>query len=202
MPPPNGSFADLLLFRVCLPQNLARQMILLGKHYFIVFIVGARLTTSTAQLDSIVNSLMHKDPVKASSSSDHGIVSLQSGADVGSFKEHEKDVYADLGVLGKSRNADLGEGVLGESHRDLVVTCREPSYCILCTMGDGSAGKKCDGLWACRNIDTSKVSCGSCNNGDQACEGTSGQIAESSCNGYYACYGHKCELVCYTSFKF
>jgi hypothetical protein len=85
-----------------------------------------------------------------------------------------------------------------KAHRDLTDACYGTSYssCYPCTMSDGiTPGKMCDGYQACNNVDTTKLSCGSCN-GFKACFRAPGPFGESSCNGNKACYYQFCELNC------
>jgi hypothetical protein len=149
-----------------------------------------------------------------------------AGFDVGILltkecKENEVCVGDDTSSLG-GRCAMFGakEGVT-KAHRDLAGACSGtyPGNCIECTMQDGAAGKKCDGYDACDFVDTSKVSCGSCNgqfacfnadgpigesscNGSRSCVDAGGPIGESSCNGVYACFNQICEFNSYSTIEF
>lgn len=167
----------------------------------------------------------------SSSSSDQGTVRFQGGNECSissSFEASEKDVDSkDMGVLfitcvdgeecfpdeTSSRGGRCGvrfdeEGYLyddagvAELHRNLAVVCAsENENCIPCTMVDGTAGKKCDGINACLGINDSLVSCGACV-GDFSCLNAVGPIAESSCNGFATCAGVRCEFKWYSPIQF
>jgi hypothetical protein len=128
---------------------------------------------------------------------------------VASPETPEKDAEMDVGILinpcaeyekcVKDETSSLGgrcvmfgaEEGFTKVHRDLSGACSGtpfPNDCIPCTMQNGTAGKKCDWDQACNGVDTTKVSCGSCN-GPSACENAAGTIGESSCNTYKACLG-------------
>lgn len=110
----------------------------------------------------------------------------------------KKDAESDMGILGgcakneqcvKDDTSSLGgrcaivgaeDSVTKAHHRDLSSsglrdTNSYTNDCIECTMSDGTPGKKCDGAYACKNADTKKVSCGSCN-GMNACRIVVGPI--------------------------
>jgi hypothetical protein len=132
---------------------------------------------------------------------------------VASPETPKKDAKSDVGIFAigcagnewciKDESSSLGgrcsifhaeEGV-AKAHRDLSSSgpCDANSdiSCMNCTMLDGTtAGRKCDGKSACNNVNTTNVSCGSCN-GVLACENAAGTIGESSCNGIRACGGLK-----------
>jgi hypothetical protein len=86
-------------------------------------------------------------------------------------------------------------------------------------MANSTPGKKCDGFKACYGVNTTKISCGSCNgrlacrhaagtigesscNGKNACYKAAGPVGESSCNGIYACTVQNRELNSYSSIEF
>jgi hypothetical protein len=117
-----------------------------------------------------------------------------TGFDVGILltkecKENEVCVGDDTSSLGGRCVMFGAEEDVTKAHRDLAGACSGSySDCIECTMQDGvTAGKKCDGYEACLNVNTTKISCGSCN-GYYACRRAVGPIGGSSCNGNFACY--------------
>jgi hypothetical protein len=139
-------------------------------------------------------------------------VSSRSGAECSiiassTFRARVKEANTDMGILGgcaeyekcvRDASSSLGgrcivlgaeEGVT-KAHRDLASACSGayPNECITCKMADGiTPGKKCDGENACDGIDTTLISCGSCNS-PYACNGAQGPIGESSCNSDGACF--------------
>ena len=117
-------------------------------------------------------------------------------ADVGvlTCPEHEfciKDATSSLGgrcVWSDEEYEYASEFFVTDTHRRLAeCSGNNPSYCIECTFLDGTAGKKCDGGYACDGADTDNIGCGSCNE-YKACYKASGVISEGSCNDSEACY--------------
>jgi hypothetical protein len=186
-------------------------MIFSNKH-IIASVIGASSTPlSIARQVVAVVDLAHKDSIKASSS-DRVAVSSRSGAECSiiassTFRARVKEANTDMGILGgcaeyekcvRDASSSLGgrcivlgaeEGVT-KAHRDLASACSGayPNECITCKMADGiTPGKKCDGENACDGIDTTLISCGSCNS-PYACNGAQGPIGESSCNSDGACF--------------
>jgi hypothetical protein len=88
-----------------------------------------------------------------------------------------------------------------ESHRQLAV-CGGADCKTTCTYSDGiTTGVKCDGAWACFNLDLDKVECGACI-GTSACylwnTGFSSFIrGEGSCRGRGSCAFGEYEDVCW-----
>jgi hypothetical protein len=66
---------------------------------------------------------------------------------------------------------------------------------ISCAYLNGTAGKKCEGDWACAYVDQEQISCGSCI-GYASCLNNNATVAESSCRGDFSCWvlnGEKAE---------
>jgi hypothetical protein len=208
----------------------------------IVSISGARNAALVVSFTfNEVMAAINLDHVGSASRSPRSHIETQGAecAFVASPETHEKDGESDMGILGgcaeneqcvKDDTSSLGgrcamfgaeEGVT-KAHRDLVPSACSGTYpndCIPCTMANSTPGKKCDGFIACDGVNTTKISCGSCNgrlacrhaagtigesscNGKNACYKAAGPVGESSCNSIYACTVQNRELNSYSSIKF
>ncbi|KAL7506395.1 hypothetical protein ACHAWX_000651, partial [Stephanocyclus meneghinianus] len=172
---------------------------------------GVALLTTSSHNQVDANVSISSPPLDASAPFME--LSIKQGSEcsfTNSFKTHVNHV--DIGILScgayetcvEDAKSSLGGRCTTLIHKEVSVKAHREL--VACTFSNGTAGTKCEGLYACSNVNENAVGCGSCigndscNNlkvgsiigensciGSSACYSLQGSVADNSCHGFLSC---------------